>query len=111
VFDVGSATVRPSFKDVIEHVAQTLDKEPKEIHVVGHTDNSPIRSNIKFKNNQDLSVQRAVAVAQIMRSHLKDPNRLQTDGRGPDEPIASNKSPDGRARNRRVDILLPRTDP
>jgi type VI secretion system protein ImpK len=110
VFDVGSADVRKNFKDVLARVAATLDKEPKNIRVVGHTDNSPIRSKLRFKDNQDLSVQRAAAVATIMRPSLKDPNRLVTDGRGPDQPIASNKTPEGRARNRRVDILLPRTD-
>jgi type VI secretion system protein ImpK len=110
VFDVGSATVRKNFKEVLARVAATLDKEPNQIHIVGHTDNTPIKSSIRFKDNQDLSVQRAVAVATIMRPVLKDPNRLVTDGRGPDEPIASNKTAEGRTRNRRVDILIPRID-
>jgi type VI secretion system protein ImpK len=110
VFDVGDADVRPAFKDVLGRVAATLDKEPKNIRIVGHTDNSPIRSKLKFKDNQDLSIHRAAAVAAIMKPRLKDPGRLETDGRGSDEPVASNKSPAGRAKNRRVDILLPRTD-
>jgi type VI secretion system protein ImpK len=110
VFDTGSADVRSNFKDVLERVAATLDKEPNNIRVVGHTDNAPIRSKLKFKDNQDLSVQRAAAVATIMGPKLKEPNRLVTDGRGPDQPIVSNKTPEGRARNRRVDILLPRID-
>ncbi len=94
----------------MEKVAQTLDKEPKEIMVVGHSDSVPLRSQVRFKSNHDLSIQRAQSVADVMAPHLADPSRLVVEGRGPDEPIADNKTAEGRAQNRRVDILLPRTD-
>ena len=102
-----------SLKDMLpllEKVAQTLDKEPKEIMVVGHSDSVPLRSQVRFKSNHDLSVQRAQSVAGVLAPQLADPDRLVVEGRGPDDPIADNKTAEGRAQNRRVDILLPRTD-
>ncbi len=95
---------------VLEKVAQTLDKEPKEILIVGHSDSVPLKSKVRFKSNHDLSVQRAQSVADVFKPNLKDVERLVVEGRGPDDPIASNKTAEGRAQNRRVDILLPRTD-
>jgi hypothetical protein len=65
---------------------------------------------VRFKSNHDLSVQRAQSVADVLAPHLSDPDRLVVEGRGPDDPIASNQTAEGRAQNRRVDILLPRTD-
>jgi type VI secretion system protein ImpK len=110
LFESGSADVRDGVRPVLEKVAQTLDKEPKEIFVVGHSDSVPLRSQVRFKSNHDLSVQRAQSVADVLAPHLSDPDRLVVEGRGPDDPIASNQTAEGRAQNRRVDILLPRTD-
>jgi type VI secretion system protein ImpK len=111
LFDPGSATVLEEFKPVAERIAQTLDKEDGFIRVVGHTDNTPIsRSNVRFPSNYHLSVERAKAVAALFRPLLTKPERLQTDGKGETAPIADNKTTEGRARNRRVEILIPRTD-
>lgn len=110
LFQSGSADIREDVRGVLEKVAQTLDKEPKEILVVGHSDSVPLKSQVRFKSNHDLSVQRAQSVAEVMKPHLADQSRLVVEGRGPDDPIASNKSAEGRAQNRRVDVLLPRTD-
>jgi type VI secretion system protein ImpK len=111
LFDPGSATVLDAFKPVAERIAQTLDKEDGFIKVVGHTDNTPIsRSNVRFPSNYHLSVERAKAVAALFRPLLTKPERLQTDGKGETAPIADNKTPEGRAKNRRVEILIPRTD-
>ncbi len=110
-FDAGRAEIKPSFHDVLERVAATLDQEPKNISIIGHTDATPLKSKLRFKDNQDLSEQRAKAVAQLMAPKLADAARLETLGRGSDQPIASNKTGPGRAANRRVEILLPRTGP
>ena len=110
-FDAGKAEIKSSFHDVLERVAATLDQEPKNISIIGHTDATPLKSRLRFKDNQDLSEQRAKAVAQLMAPKLADVARLETLGRGSDQPIASNKTAPGRAANRRVEILLPRTGP
>jgi type VI secretion system protein ImpK len=110
LFQSGSADLKEDVRPVLEKVAQTLDKEPKQIFVIGHSDSTPLKSKVRFKSNHDLSVQRAQSVADVFKPHLKDPARLVVEGRGPDDPIDSNKTAEGRAKNRRVDILLPRTD-
>ncbi len=111
LFDSGSATVLDAFKSIAGRVATTLDKEEGFIKVVGHTDNTPIsRGNVRFPSNYALSVERAKAVAALFKPYLAKPERLQTDGKGETAPIADNKTPEGRARNRRVEILIPRTD-
>ena len=109
LFQPGSADVNKGFVPILEKVASILDKEPREIPVVGHTDNAPLKSRLRFQDNQDLSEQRAKAVAAIMAPKLKEPDRLRTSGRGPDLPLKDNKSPAGKAANRRVEIFLPRT--
>ena len=110
LFDKGSASVKDGVSETLKHVALTLDKEPNRILVVGHSDNTPLKSSIKFKDNQDLSEKRAVAIAELLRPNLTDKDRLDTAGRGDTQPIASNKTPEGRARNRRVEIRIPRID-
>jgi type VI secretion system protein ImpK len=109
LFDSGSATVLPQFKPVAARVAAALDKEPGWIQVVGHTDNSPI-GTVRFPSNYALSIERAKNVAALLSVGLAKPGRLQTDGKGETAPVADNKTPEGRARNRRVEILIPREE-
>jgi type VI secretion system protein ImpK len=112
LFDSGSATVLDQFKPVAARIAATLDKEEGYIKVIGHTDNTPISSgNIRFNSNYALSVERAKNVAGLFRPSLAKADRVQTDGKGETAPIADNKTPEGRAKNRRVEIQIPRTDP
>jgi type VI secretion system protein ImpK len=106
-FASGSADIDEKLHGVIAKVARSLDPEPNEILVHGHTDNVPLRSKLRFKSNTDLSEKRASSVAEIMKANLGDPARLKITGFGPDRPVASNKAPEGRAQNRRVEILLP----
>jgi type VI secretion system protein ImpK len=111
LFDSGSATVLPQFKPVATRVAAALDKEPGFIQIVGHTDNTPIGgANVRFPSNYQLSIERAKNVAALLSLGLAKPDRLQTDGKGETAPIADNKTPEGRARNRRVEILIPREE-
>jgi type VI secretion system protein ImpK len=111
LFESGSATVLDAFKPVAARVAQTLDKETGFIKIVGHTDNEPLgRNKVRFPDNYHLSIERAKSVAALLRPYLADPDRLKTDGKGETTPIADNRTPEGRAKNRRVEILIPRTD-
>ena len=112
LFDPGSATVLNAFKPVAERIAKTLEGQKGFIKVVGHTDNTPIsRSNVRFPSNYHLSIERAKAVAALFRPLLSDPDRLQIDGKGETAPVDDNRTPEGRAHNRRVEFLIPRTDP
>ena len=109
LFAPGQAAVLDAFRPVAVRVAATLDKEPGHIKIVGHTDNSPIR-NVRFPSNFELSVERAKAVAAVLKAGLADSSRVDIDGKGADVPIASNSTPEGRAKNRRVEIFIERSE-
>ncbi len=109
LFASGQATVLDAFKPVAARVAATLDKEPGHIKIIGHTDNTPIRT-VRFPSNFELSVERAKAVAAVLKLGLADPSRVEIEGKGPDAPIASNATPEGRAKNRRVEIFIERSE-
>jgi type VI secretion system protein ImpK len=111
LFNSGVANVLDQFKPIGDRIAATLDKEDGYIKVIGHTDNTPIgSSNVRFPSNYQLSVERAKNVAALFKTSLAKPDRLQTDGKGETAPIADNNTADGRAKNRRVEIVIPRTD-
>jgi type VI secretion system protein ImpK len=111
LFDAGSATVLEQFKPVGARVAAVLNKEDGYIKIIGHTDNTPIgRSNVRFPSNHQLSIERAKSVAALFKPLLETGDRLQIDGKGETAPVADNSSAEGRARNRRVEIVIPRTD-
>ena len=109
LFASAQATVLDAFKPVALRVAATLDKEPGHIKIVGHTDNSPMHTT-RFPSNFELSVERAKAVTAVIKQGLADPGRVGVEGKGPDAPIASNSTPEGRARNRRVEIFIERSE-
>jgi type VI secretion system protein ImpK len=109
LFDTGQAKVKPDFAPIAGRIAQALDAEPGPIRIVGHTDNTRITS-ARFPSNYELSLDRAKAVAALLKPILKDPTRLSTEGKGEAAPIASNQTIDGRARNRRVEISIPREE-
>jgi type VI secretion system protein ImpK len=109
LFDAGKATVLDAFKPVAARIAAALEKEPGKIRVVGHTDNTPI-SNTRFPSNYVLSLERAKAVAAVLKQGLSDPNRIDVDGKAADTPIDTNSTPEGRANNRRVEISIARSE-
>jgi type VI secretion system protein ImpK len=109
LFDSGKADVRDGFRPAAARIAKLLDQEKGFIKIVGHTDNEPIKS-VRFPTNWHLSVERAKAIGALLKKGLKDPDRVQVDGKGAEVPVASNASADGRAKNRRVEILIPRSD-
>ncbi|MDB5510575.1 MAG: type / secretion system protein DotU family [Enterovirga sp.] len=107
LFAPGDAAVKPEYAMLIQRLTELIDKEAGTIKLVGHTDSQPIK-NVRFPSNFHLSQARANAVADLMKSKLAQPARLEVEGKGADVPIAPNDSPDGRAKNRRVEILVPR---
>jgi len=109
LFESGKAEVRGAFKPAAARIARLLDRESGFIKVVGHTDSLPIGS-VRFPSNWHLSVERAKAVVELLKQGISRPDRLQADGKGAEVPIASNATPDGRSKNRRVEILIPRVE-
>ena len=109
LFASGQATVLDTFKPVAARIAEVLDKEPGTISIVGHTDNIKLANSSRFKDNYELSVERAKAVAAILKPKLAQANRLDISGKADLEPIAPNTTEDGRRLNRRVDLNLART--
>ncbi|MEW8689704.1 MAG: type IVB secretion system protein IcmH/DotU [Candidatus Thiodiazotropha endolucinida] len=105
LFASGSGAVKAQFLPLLNRIAAAMDQLQGEIVVEGHTDNIPIRS-LRFPSNWHLSRARAESVAKIMASDLAKPGRIQSIGRGSAEPLASNDTGEGRARNRRVEITL-----
>lgn len=102
LFATDSTYVQAGLRDDIQTVGLSLNRYPDTtVQVVGHTDNTGSAAY-----NQDLSQRRAGAVADILIDAGVSPGRIRTIGRGEDAPIASNLSPEGRAQNRRVEIII-----
>ncbi|WP_418124817.1 OmpA family protein [Variovorax sp. 160MFSha2.1] len=101
-FDTDSATIKPSFRNVLDGVAQTIAQEPSiNARVVGHTD-----STGNAEHNMALSQRRAQSVGAYLVDHGVKSARLTTEGRGQTQPVTSNATEDGRTQNRRVEIYL-----
>ncbi len=107
LFPPADSQVKPAFVGLLQRLAKLLEKSAGPVRVVGHTDSVPIKT-IRFPSNFVLSEARAKAVSDILKAGLSHPDRVAIEGKGADVPIASNKTPEGRARNRRVDIVVPR---
>jgi chemotaxis protein MotB len=109
LFDTGTADVKADGKQAIGQIAATLRTvSGRRFQVAGHTDNEPITTETKkvFPSNWELSSARAIAVVKLLVSEGVDPSELSAAGYGPYDPIASNATPDGQARNRRIEIAL-----
>ncbi|HEY3495559.1 MAG TPA: OmpA family protein [Polyangiaceae bacterium] len=101
-FDTGKDTIRPVSEGVLNGALIVLQEYPKtRIEISGHTDNVGTR-----ENNVDLSKRRAESVKNWFAGKGIDGKRIETRGAGPDEPIADNKGPDGRQKNRRIEFKL-----
>lgn len=107
LFDSGSAEVRPQDKSIAQEISRLLVMNPpRNIIVSGHTDNVPIH-NSKFASNWELSVMRAVNFMKLLLENKQlDPRLFSAKGYGEFKPIASNATPEGRMKNRRVEILI-----
>jgi len=109
-FDSGSATPRPETIDTLRTVAQAIKRTSYDLRVEGHTDNIPVH-NAEFDSNWELSSARATRIARIcLALEAVPPERLAAAGYAEFHPIASNDTAEGRAENRRVDlVVIPRT--
>jgi len=108
LFDSGQAELKKGADVVLDKAAGILKKfKDADIVIEGHTDNVPQTNTVKFKNNLWLSSARAMTVLEYLTNveHM-DPKRLSASGKGEYEPIASNKTPEGRQKNRRVEIKI-----
>jgi len=110
LFDSGRAEVKDDFIAIGESIAQVLEQEPGPIRMIGHTDSDQLSGRGKYKNNFELSVARAKSVAGVITPLLSVPERVEVDGRGEDEPLASNDTSEGKAQNRRVEIMIQREE-
>lgn len=106
LFPSASATVNPKGKEALGTLAQVLNTNPDiDVLIEGHTDSIPIRG--KYQDNWDLSTARANAIVRILTgTYQVAPTRVTASGRSYYEPIDSNSTPEGRARNRRTEIIL-----
>jgi chemotaxis protein MotB len=107
LFRSGSTTVEAKGREALQVLAGVLEKNP-DIHVLveGHTDNVPIRT-AQFRDNWDLSVVRATSIVRILTDeHQLSPLRFTASGKGEFLPRDTNETREGRARNRRTEIIL-----
>ena len=106
LFPSGSAVVNPKGKEALGKLAEVLNQNPDiTVDIDGHTDSIPIRA--KYQDNWDLSLARAASIVRILTIDYKvDPMRVIASGHSQYDPVQTNSTPEGRALNRRTDIIL-----
>ncbi len=105
LFPSGSATLNADVVPLVRRVAQAIDQVPGRVLVVGHTDDQPVRS-LRYRDNFDLSRERAVSVARVLQPAIGNPARVEWTGVGSSQPrFRPEADPANRARNRRVEIV------
>lgn len=106
LFDSGRTAIEAAGRTALVQIASVLKTiEGRSFQVAGDTDNVPIETPL-FPSNWELSTARAVAVVKLLLSQGVDPKSLSAAGYGEYDPIAGNDTPDGRAKNRRIEITL-----
>ncbi|HNN94086.1 MAG TPA: OmpA family protein [Pseudomonadota bacterium] len=106
LFDPGKTDLKKEGQDAIVQVTNILNGiEGRKFQVAGHTDNKPIKSG-KFRDNWELSAQRALTVTDLMIKTGLDARRLSAAGYADVLPVATNDTDDGRRQNRRIEIVL-----
>jgi chemotaxis protein MotB len=106
LFPSGSAVVNKRGKEALKMLSEVLRDNNMKIMVEGHTDSVPIHNSI-YKDNWDLSFDRATSVVRVLTKECKlNPNRVVAAGKGKYQPFYSNKTEEGRRLNRRTDIVL-----
>ena len=107
LFESGSARVDKRGKEALAKLAEVLNKQSDiDVYIEGHTDSKPINT-AQFKDNWDLSVIRATSVVRILtKDYGVKPLQIQPCGRGEFMPVADNETADGRAKNRRTEIIM-----
>ena len=107
LFESGKAIVNEQGKNALGKLAQVLNRQTDiDVYIEGHTDNVPIKTAI-YKDNWDLSVIRATSVVRILtETYGVQPLQIQPCGRGEFKPVDTNETSEGKARNRRTEIIM-----
>jgi len=105
LFEVAKADLNPASKEVLNAVAKVLATDTHQIQVEGHTDNLPMKSPV-FPSNWELATARASSVIRLFTDNGVAGNRLVAIGYADNRPVDVNETPEGRARNRRVTVMI-----
>jgi len=105
LFESGSPSINQSLIPLLHKIADSLNQLQGQILITGHSDNKPIRST-RYPSNWHLSKARAKAIADVIKKKQIDPDRITVEGKSDLEPVATNDTLEGRAKNRRVEISL-----
>ena len=108
LFNSGSWAVNADGRQAVNQLGSVLAQNPDiSVLIEGHTDNVPYGGNGPLKDNWDLSTKRATAIVQILRENSNiDPQNLTAAGRGEYAPVATNDTAEGKAKNRRIEVIL-----
>jgi chemotaxis protein MotB len=108
LFSSGSWAVGTEGKRAVQQLGSVLGKNPDiAVLIEGHTDNVPYQGNAQLSGNWDLSTKRATAIVNILRENAAiNPENLTAAGRGEFAPVATNDTPEGKAKNRRIEVIL-----
>ncbi len=105
-FNSGQATIKPEAYDLINTISEVMTQYNNPLRVEGHTDNVPINS-AQFPSNWELSTARATnGLKYLLKNFDVDPDKISATGYAEFRPIAANATPEGRAKNRRVDLVM-----
>ncbi len=114
LFDSGSAVIKEIPKEVLIYLSEFLEEEEfksKNIRIEGHTDTDPLRRNSRYETNWELSVARAANVVRFMIEEIElEPRRFSASGYGEYHPVNNNDTSENKAKNRRVDIVILRSE-
>jgi chemotaxis protein MotB len=106
-FRSGFADLQPSFKPLLNKVGESISDASGLITIEGHTDNVPMAFSERFRSNWDLSAARSAAVADYLLNNTAVPDgQVTVTGFADTKPLASNDSPQGRSRNRRIEVII-----
>jgi chemotaxis protein MotB len=107
LFPPGSKKLKADGKEALLAVIDVLKSvEDRDFLIAGHTDNVPVKAGLGFKSNWDLSTARALEVVSLMVDNGVAPQNVAAAGYGEFDPVADNSQPEGRAKNRRLEIIL-----
>ncbi len=107
LYSVGEIELTPEGEQALEKIAEMLKENPdRRFLVAGHTDDMPVGSDQRYRSNRELSVLRAVSAVEFLESRGVPPAQLIAAGFGEHQPLSANDTEDGRARNRRLEIVM-----
>ena len=108
LFKSGSDQLEPGREELFHRIGRAIEKEQGPVTIEGHADSDKV-STLAFPDNVALSQARAETVGKLIRADLSDPGRVSQKGMGDTVPIASNDTPEGKTKNRRVEVIVPRS--